>query len=384
MTPLTSPSGCDGCFCLSEKVAVLEQRIHNLYKIQEADKLLYTIVFGGPAQGSVSSAEERAGTASSLADAASPSAAASTPPTTAAAPAAVPAAAATSVPADPWLLLGAKPKSLFSCSTLLFPEHWEVVGDRRKRGRLSLPSSRAPATQEIQLENCYDILGEDFPSLAAGQQSLPSLPPPSSISIPKCLCWSGGPGGGAGCPAITSCCPATEVTAPGFIPSPPYRASYRSGNLRSCCPLPPSPSAGATVQDIAEKIPGILNSYPEVDRVLLHVGVNDIRKQQSELLYRDFTHLLNIVKQSHSNVYVSEPTPTHRRGMGSFTWLLSLNTWLSSACDTNGVHFVENFNLFWKHDHLFGAVRQPGIQPPSSLCFHTHLPPIKSSRSVQC
>ena len=42
--------------------------------------------------------------------------------------------------------------------------------------------------------------------------------------------------------------------------------------------------SGATVQDIAEKVPDILNSYPGVDRIILHIGTNDTTKQQSELL----------------------------------------------------------------------------------------------------
>ena len=104
MTSLTLPSGCQSCLCLSKKIAELEQRIPNLSKIQEAEKLLDTIVFGGSAQGTITSAEEQADTAS-------------TPPAAAAAPVTVPAAV--SVPADPWFLLGAKPKSPVSCSTPL-------------------------------------------------------------------------------------------------------------------------------------------------------------------------------------------------------------------------------------------------------------------------
>ncbi len=79
-----------------------------------------------------------------------------------------------------------------------------------------------------------------------------------------------------------------------------------------------------------------------------------MRKQQSELLKEDFIHLFSILKQFHGTVYVSSPTPTFGR-MGHFSRLLSINTWLSSACVTHGVQFIDNFNLFWQCSHLFGA-----------------------------
>ena len=94
-----------------------------------------------------------------------------------------------------------------------------------------------------------------------------------------------------------------------------------------------------------------------VDQIILHIGTNDTTKQQSELLKLDFVHLFNVVKQCHnnSNVYVSGPTPTLGCGIGHFSRLLSLNTWLSSACDTHNVHFIYNFYIFWQCDHLLRA-----------------------------
>ncbi len=114
---------------------------------------------------------------------------------------------------------------------------------------------------------------------------------------------------------------------------------------------------GATVMDITEKIPDIVKSYPEAERLIIHAGTNDIPKQQSELLKRDFLHLFNIAKQSSLNVYISGPTPTYDRGMGRFSRLLSLNTWLCSVCSSNGVGFINNFDAFWDRRHLFGADR---------------------------
>lgn len=111
---------------------------------------------------------------------------------------------------------------------------------------------------------------------------------------------------------------------------------------------------GATVSDITGKIPDILSSHPQTKRIIIHAGANDIAKQQSELLKRDFSHLFNIVSQSQVAVFISGPTPTCGRGIGSFSRLLSLNTWLSSACNSHHVGFVNNFDVFWERRHLFG------------------------------
>uniref|UniRef100_A0AAZ1XRI8 SGNH hydrolase-type esterase domain-containing protein n=1 Tax=Oreochromis aureus TaxID=47969 RepID=A0AAZ1XRI8_OREAU len=96
---------------------------------------------------------------------------------------------------------------------------------------------------------------------------------------------------------------------------------------------------GATVVDIVDRIPNILASHPQANRLIIHIGTNDIPKQQSELL----------------NAFISGPTPTCGRGIGRFSRLLSLNTWLSSACVSHGVGFINNFDAFWERRHLFGA-----------------------------
>uniref|UniRef100_A0A668A9T7 SGNH hydrolase-type esterase domain-containing protein n=1 Tax=Myripristis murdjan TaxID=586833 RepID=A0A668A9T7_9TELE len=111
---------------------------------------------------------------------------------------------------------------------------------------------------------------------------------------------------------------------------------------------------GATVMDITGKIPDILSAHPHAKSIIIHAGANDIARQQSELLKRDFTHLFKTLSQSQVSVFISGPTPTCGRGMGSFSRLLSLNTWLSYACNTHHVGFIDNFDVFWERRHLFG------------------------------
>lgn len=161
------------------------QRISTLYKIQEAERHLDTILFG-PAQVSATS-EELEATAPYPVNAPTPLAAActlpavsaapatgSTPPDVAAAPAEDSVPAPIAFPEEPWLRLGAKPKAPVS-STPSQPEPWIVISDCKKRGRLSFSS---PAIYDIQLENRYDIVDLHEFSLLAGT---PRPPPPPII-----------------------------------------------------------------------------------------------------------------------------------------------------------------------------------------------------------
>uniref|UniRef100_A0AAZ1XTZ8 SGNH hydrolase-type esterase domain-containing protein n=1 Tax=Oreochromis aureus TaxID=47969 RepID=A0AAZ1XTZ8_OREAU len=109
---------------------------------------------------------------------------------------------------------------------------------------------------------------------------------------------------------------------------------------------------GATVVDIVERIPNI---HPQANRLIIHIGTNDIPKQQSELLKLDFLQLFSLLGQLQVSAFISGPTPTCRRGIGRFSRLLSLNTWLSSAYVSHGVGFINNFDAFWERRHLFGA-----------------------------
>lgn len=112
---------------------------------------------------------------------------------------------------------------------------------------------------------------------------------------------------------------------------------------------------GATVADITAMIPEVAKSFPDAETLVLHIGTNDIRKRQSELLKSDFECLFVLLKHLHYSVHISGPTPTFNRGYGRFSRLLSLNTWLSSACCTYKMHFIDNFNLFWQRYDLYRA-----------------------------
>ncbi|CAJ1074280.1 unnamed protein product [Xyrichtys novacula] len=81
---------------------------------------------------------------------------------------------------------------------------------------------------------------------------------------------------------------------------------------------------GATVADITAKIPSALNSHPQVNRVVIHVGTNDTSRQQSKLLKHDFTQLFNELSRPQLRVFISGPTPLQQAAQPEHLALISL------------------------------------------------------------
>ncbi|KAK0155797.1 hypothetical protein N1851_001700 [Merluccius polli] len=120
------------------------------------------------------------------------------------------------------------------------------------------------------------------------------------------------------------------------------------------------------VSDISEKILEITAEHPTVKSLVIHTGALDVVKQQSEVLKQDFNDLLNTVRCLNTEVFISGPLPTVRRGDERFSRLLMLNRWLKDTCAAHSVNFIDNFNIFWERRHLFEAdgfcLNKSGVQ----------------------
>lgn len=106
------------------------------------------------------------------------------------------------------------------------------------------------------------------------------------------------------------------------------------------------------IPDLANRITELLNSHQAVTKIILHVGTHVISKKQSEVLKADFSKLLNMLASLDIEAYISGPLPSNQ-GIERFSRLLGINSWLSTACPLHKVNFIDNFNLFWQHRHLF-------------------------------
>ena len=123
----------------------------------------------------------------------------------------------------------------------------------------------------------------------------------------------------------------------------------------------------ASDSDITKLLPEVLAKHQGVKQLIVHVGAVDIRENQSEILKKDFEKLFESLDKVAIPTLISGPLPNIDRRINKFSRLLQLNTWLSKVCESRGLHFIENFNLFWQRDDLFkgkgphlnrGAVRR--------------------------
>ena len=103
-------------------------------------------------------------------------------------------------------------------------------------------------------------------------------------------------------------------------------------------------------------------------RIIIHTGSFDIlrRKTGSDTLKKVFSLLLErLCHYGAHSVSISGPIPTVGKGIELFSRLLGLNTWLSNACITHGIKFIDNFNIFWNCKKRF---RPDGVHPNRTGC----------------
>ncbi len=90
------------------------------------------------------------------------------------------------------------------------------------------------------------------------------------------------------------------------------------------------------------------------NQIIIHVGKNDIRKEQSELLKKDFTELFETLQRLEVPSFHRSSGDNIQQGeKNMFSRLLGLNIWLQWSCGIKEVNFLDNFNIFWGHRQLF-------------------------------
>ena len=97
-----------------------------------------------------------------------------------------------------------------------------------------------------------------------------------------------------------------------------------------------------------------------MNKIVVHVGCNDIPSEQSEVTKADYIHLIDQLNNTGKSILISGLIPTLGRGMGRFTRTLSLHSWLVSYCSAHNIVFVDNFNLFWNQPPLY---LRDGVHP---------------------
>ncbi|CAJ1057636.1 hypothetical protein D4764_12G0010930 [Xyrichtys novacula] len=380
-----------GCLQKSKEIAELERRISSLHWIRGEELLLdsmLTLGAGLPVDPAELDSTIPAAAAPRAPPAPAGAAAASGSPPS---PAEAPAEPARPQPMDAWLTQGARPRRV-PAPALDFTPH-----PRRFNIRSSTPRSTAAAKRrtslkphfDLQLSSRYDVLSiADFPLLPGRPDPGPADAGRSAASPPSAAGnkeMNGGTHTGPRRP------PPPPHHADSSTRCKPFREPLRrrsAGNRRSPAPTfapPPHPRPlfpptmaiigdsivrhvhffnavthcfpGATVPTLLHKLPELLGSLPSsITRLVLHLGFNDTSSRQSEVTKDHFKKLFKVLTNCGKSVFISGPLPSFDCGIGRFSRLLSLNTWLHSACPC-GFRFIDNFNLFWNCSPFYKADR---------------------------
>ncbi len=87
----------------------------------------------------------------------------------------------------------------------------------------------------------------------------------------------------------------------------------------------------------------IVVAHPTTKNIILHIRAKDVVNNSLKCWKWYFIFLLNTVSSLNAEVLISGPLPPIRKGVERFSRLLSLNTWLSTACTVHSLHFIDNF-----------------------------------------
>uniref|UniRef100_A0A3B5L3Q2 SGNH hydrolase-type esterase domain-containing protein n=1 Tax=Xiphophorus couchianus TaxID=32473 RepID=A0A3B5L3Q2_9TELE len=111
---------------------------------------------------------------------------------------------------------------------------------------------------------------------------------------------------------------------------------------------------GDTVSDLTCKVLSLTTDQPDIESLVVHVGANDLAKQKSEILKKDFNILLNTMGKLKMKLFLSGPIPSPQWGDEKHSRLDMINKWLIKTCSATSVTFIDNLWIYWQSFHLFG------------------------------
>ncbi|KAL0146858.1 hypothetical protein M9458_057797, partial [Cirrhinus mrigala] len=118
----------------------------------------------------------------------------------------------------------------------------------------------------------------------------------------------------------------------------------------------------ATVSDVNKELWNILMKHKTANRIIIHVGKNDIRKEQSELLKKDFRELIETLRRIEARPFISGPLPA--RGTNMFSRQLF---------KLDGLH-PNKLGARVLKNNIYFSLRHPSVEcasPPNMNGTHT-------------
>uniref|UniRef100_A0A096MGV6 SGNH hydrolase-type esterase domain-containing protein n=1 Tax=Poecilia formosa TaxID=48698 RepID=A0A096MGV6_POEFO len=126
---------------------------------------------------------------------------------------------------------------------------------------------------------------------------------------------------------------------------------------------------GDTVSDLLS----LTADQPNMETLVVHVGANDLAKQTSEILKKDFNILLDTLGKFKTKLFLSGPIPSPQWGDEKHSRLGMINKWLIKTCSASSVTFIDNLWIYWQRFHLGRGGRslnKHGIRLLTANIFH--------------
>ncbi|KAL2079060.1 hypothetical protein ACEWY4_024804 [Coilia grayii] len=122
-----------------------------------------------------------------------------------------------------------------------------------------------------------------------------------------------------------------------------YRSPSKGSTEETLSTLPRSETwclPGARVEDVQVRVPEVADRHPIASAIVVHIGSNDIRLQQSKKLKSGFTSLIQTILATGKKYIL-------------FSRIRQLHVWLMGYCSRENIPFADNFGSFWRKSNLF-------------------------------
>lgn len=106
--------------------------------------------------------------------------------------------------------------------------------------------------------------------------------------------------------------------------------------------------SGGKTADCTKLISALLDHYPTILTVIIHIGTNDIIARQSCKLHLDLEALVAIVESLGVRCILSGPIPLVTNSSERFSHSFNLHLWMQNFTSATGYGFISNFDAFWK------------------------------------
>uniref|UniRef100_A0A3B5LYK2 SGNH hydrolase-type esterase domain-containing protein n=1 Tax=Xiphophorus couchianus TaxID=32473 RepID=A0A3B5LYK2_9TELE len=151
--------------------------------------------------------------------------------------------------------------------------------------------------------------------------------------------------------------PAPPAASTSGSPAPPG-VLFPAADARARPNSPPASSARRHREKnelrILQLVLSLTTDQPDIESLVVHVGANDVAKQKSEILKKDFNILLNTMGKLKMKLFLSGPIPSPQWGDEKHSRLDMINKWLIKSCSASSVTFIHNLWIYWQRFHLFG------------------------------